>query len=252
MADVTLCTAVEVVRRGLRRGVVADCFNAAVGYSEGRSGTPPCEVDEPDLPRRYPTVFHQRVTQEDELKEYQRLRAEGHWSAASEFREAEPKRLRAAGRNRQQARQESWDAMLDRYTPQHEQMLAGQPALKTDHWSEADADSELDPDEQNRQAEIAAELEQLHLLTNGQPTDADRDIDFAYRNMGLSTVTPLLAPSGAAWCWYLYARKVPDKFLEICAKRRTPKQNRPARSRLGEWRTTSGNGLPCSTESNVN
>ena len=51
--------------------------------------------------------------QEHELKEYQRHRAEGQWIAASEFREAERKRLRTAGRNRQQARDESWEAMLE-------------------------------------------------------------------------------------------------------------------------------------------
>ena len=159
--------------------------------------------------------------QEHELKEYQRLRAEGLWSVASEFRETERRRLRAAGRNRQQARQESLEAMLDKYPPQEGQTPARQAAI--DCRMAADADSDLDLDEQNRRAEIAAELEQLHLLTNGQPTDADRDIDFAYRNMGLSTVTPLLAPSGAAWCWYLYADKEPDKFLEICAKREDAK-----------------------------
>ena len=51
-----------------------------------------------------------------------------------------------------------------------------------DRWSEADAAySESQLDEHNRDAEIAEELKQLVLLTNGQPTDANRDIDFAYR-----------------------------------------------------------------------
>jgi hypothetical protein len=161
--------------------------------------------------------------QENELKEYQRLRSEGLWSAASEFREAERKRLRAAGRNRQQAREESWEVMLEKFPPLDGQTPARQPAVAMDRWSEADTDSELDLDEQNRQAEIAEELEQLHLLTNGQPIDADRDIDFAYRNMALPSVTPLMAPSGAAWQWYLYACREPHKFLEICAKREDAK-----------------------------
>ncbi len=161
--------------------------------------------------------------QEHELKEYQRLRAEGQWTAASEFREAERKRLRAAGRNRQQAREESWDAMLAKYPPLNGQTQARQSTVAIDRWSEADADSESDLDEQNRASEIAEELKQLVLLTNGQPTDADRDIDFAYRNMALSSVTPLMAPSGAAWQWYLYACREPYKFLEICAKREDAK-----------------------------
>ena len=171
--------------------------------------------------------------QEHELKEYQRLRAEGRWNAASEFREAERKRLRAAGRNRQQARDESWDAMLNKYPPQDGQKPARQSAAKTvrgttnlalDRWSEADAaDSEPQIDEQNQDAEFADELQQLALLTNGQPTDADADIVFAYRHMALPTVTPLMAPSTSGWSWYLYARSEPNKFLDICAKREDAK-----------------------------
>jgi len=162
--------------------------------------------------------------QEHELKEYQRLRAEGRWNAASEFREAERKRLRAAGRNRQQARDESWDAMLNKYPPQDGQGPARQSAVALGRWSEADAaDSEPQLDEHNQDAEFADELQQLALLTNGQPTDADGDIDFAYRHMALPTVTPLMAPSTAAWQWYLYARSEPNKFLEICAKREDAK-----------------------------
>ena len=95
-------------------------------------------------------------------------------------------------------------------------------------WSEANEDSELDLDEQNRQARIAEELQQLHRLTNGQPTDADRDIDFAYRNMALSSVTPLTAPSGAAWQWYPYACREPHKFLEIRARREAAKAKQAA------------------------
>ena len=66
--------------------------------------------------------------QEHELKEYQRLRAEGRWNAASEFREAERKRLRAAGLNRQEAREEAWEAMLDKYPPLDGQTPARQSA----------------------------------------------------------------------------------------------------------------------------
>jgi len=40
---------------------------------------------------RWQTIFQEKVMQEHELKEYQRLRAEGRWIAASEFREAERK-----------------------------------------------------------------------------------------------------------------------------------------------------------------
>ena len=65
--------------------------------------------------------------QENELKEYQRLRAEGRWSHASEFREAERQRLRSAGRNKQQARDESWAAMVAKFPP----LEGGRPASDT-------------------------------------------------------------------------------------------------------------------------
>ena len=55
--------------------------------------------------------------QEHERKDYERLRAEGRWPQATEFREAERKRLRKAGRNRQQACNESWVAMLVKFPP---------------------------------------------------------------------------------------------------------------------------------------
>ncbi len=162
--------------------------------------------------------------QEHELKEYQRLRAEGQWAAASEFREAELKRLRAAGLSRQEAREEAWEAMLDKYPPMDGQTPARQSAVAMDRWSEADsADSESEVGEDNQDAEFAEELKQLALLTSAQPTDLDRDIDFAYRNMALPSVTPLMAPSLGAWQWYLYARREPIKFLEISAKREDAK-----------------------------
>lgn len=55
------------------------------------------------------------------------------------------------------------------------------------------------------------------------PTDTDRDIDFAYKNSGNPALTPLMAPSLGAWRWYEYARDLPEKFLEICAKREDAK-----------------------------
>jgi hypothetical protein len=162
--------------------------------------------------------------QEHELKEYQRLRAEGRWHAASEFREAERKRLRAAGRNRQESREESWESMLAKYPPQDGKTAASQSTEALDCGSEADfADSESQLDEHGRDTEFTEELNQLALLTSSQPADVDRDIEFAYRNMSLPTLTPLMAPSLAAWQWYLFARREPIKFLEIFAKREDAK-----------------------------
>jgi len=52
---------------------------------------------------------------EKELKEYQRLRAEGRWPAASEYRETERRRFRGAGHSKEVARRKSWDAMLSKF-----------------------------------------------------------------------------------------------------------------------------------------
>lgn len=71
--------------------------------------------------------------------------------------------------------------------------------------------------------EKVVQLAILATRTANAPTDADRDIDFAYKNSGNPTITPLMAPSLGAWQWYEYARNLPEKFLEICAKREDAK-----------------------------
>ena len=75
-----------------------------------------------------------------------------------------------------------------------------------------------DPDEHDQ-----LELVLLARQTAGRPTDADGDIDFAYRHMSTPSVTPLMAPSMAGWSWYMYSRNEPKKFLEICARREDAK-----------------------------
>ncbi len=156
-----------------------------------------------------------------ELTEYHRLRSEGRWTAASEFRESERKRLRAAGRTRQQARDESFEAMLEKFPPQDEQSRPVLSKVAPDPCDEDNAEeseTEFDDyDEEDQQ--IVNELKHLALLTSDQPVNVDRDIDFAYHHMSLSSLRPLMAPSTAAWQWYLYARDEPHKFLEIYAKR---------------------------------
>ena len=76
---------------------------------------------------------------------------------------------------------------------------------------------------EQKEAEHKQQLAVLAAKTSGAPTDADRDIDFAYKNSANPTITPLMAPSLGAWQWYQYARDLPEKFLEICAKREDAK-----------------------------
>jgi hypothetical protein len=75
----------------------------------------------------------------------------------------------------------------------------------------------------NTEEMIRSQLAVLATRTANDPTDADRDIDWAYKNSGNPTITPLMAPSVGAWQWYEYARENAAKFLEICAKREDAK-----------------------------
>jgi hypothetical protein len=86
-----------------------------------------------------------------------------------------------------------------------------------------EGETEEQKKERERQELLAAELLLLEKRTRDDPTDADRDVNFAYRNMGVPTITPLMAPSVAAWQWYLYARRDPQKFLETVVKREDAK-----------------------------
>lgn len=87
----------------------------------------------------------------------------------------------------------------------------------------ADEAEKLAGSRDDKEAIKLAELSLLAKNTANLPTDADRDIDFAYKNSGNPTITPLMCPSLGAWQWYEYARMLPDKFLEICAKREDAK-----------------------------
>lgn len=68
-----------------------------------------------------------------------------------------------------------------------------------------------------------AQLAELTARTVDQPTDSDRDIDFAYRNMSNVSLLPSQCPSTGAWQWYLYSLMYRDKFLEITQKREDAK-----------------------------
>lgn len=70
---------------------------------------------------------------------------------------------------------------------------------------------------------VTLQLDLLLRRTRDKPTDADADIDFAYRNMAHASVDPLLAPSTAAWAWYAFAREEPSEFLKITQKREDAK-----------------------------
>lgn len=79
------------------------------------------------------------------------------------------------------------------------------------------------PTQKERTADWDIQLRILEKRTRGNPTDADGDIDFAYRNMALQNVVPKMAPSLSAWSWYVFARTEPNEFLKICHRREDAK-----------------------------
>lgn len=76
---------------------------------------------------------------------------------------------------------------------------------------------------EERKKKVQAQLVVLANSTAGAPVDHDRDILWAYQNMGNPHIMPVSAPSAAAWGWYEYSAKDPLKFLEVCAKREDAK-----------------------------
>jgi len=115
---------------------------------------------------------------EKELKEYQRLRAEGRWPAASEYRETERRRFRGAGHSKEVARRKSWDAMLSKFRARGAAVNEGVIIRHTD-------------DERRELIELAqrATAWECHL------TDA---LKWARDHLD-SAVTPARAPSVLAW-----------------------------------------------------
>lgn len=143
-----------------------------------------------------------------ELREYQRLRAEGRWPQANEFREAERKRLRAIGRTRQPARDESWAAMLAKFPPVGQAKPAS-PAVESERIEET-AEGVLIEHSEGEWVELA-ELAQDPGAWDDSLEDAlswasgFRDIE----------VTPSRAPSVLAWMLWKLCRADAYRFVVL-------------------------------------
>ncbi len=121
--------------------------------------------------------------------------------AQSEEERREQKRL--AAQRRRARKQQKTSEEVDLTSPQALPPTPGQTSLP--------------------QSLIDAQLAELTARTADQPTDSDRDIDFAYRNMSNVSLLPSHCPSTGAWQWYLYSLTSRDKFLEITQKREDAK-----------------------------
>lgn len=132
---------------------------------------------------------------EKELKDYQRLRAEGRWPAASDYRETERRRLRAAGHSKEVARRKSWDTMLSKFRPRGALVSQTMPD-QDDVREEIEIVNEgvviRHTDDERREL---IELAQRATAWDCNLTDA---LKWARDNLN-SAVTPARAPSVLAW-----------------------------------------------------
>ena len=151
---------------------------------------------------------------EHERKDYERLRTEGRWPEACEFREAERKRLRTVGRNRQQACDESWSAMLEQYPPieRNEQVTELVPA----------------PTESSSTPPRIAEIEQA--------PDFEFLLRWAVANMGLEPekLDVSQVPNPACIEMLRFAKQDPAKFFGWLSKYDEKVQQKSEESRAFE------------------
>lgn len=116
-----------------------------------------------------------------------RLRQEGRYDAAAEFREETRRRLRDEGVGKEEAKAASWRLMAEEF-----------PSLP-----QAEADDYSD--------EYAA------LLAKSATDDRDfvRDATWVYEHLEDKQVTPADAPSTGAWGTLQWARSSRDKFFQL-------------------------------------
>ena len=146
---------------------------------------------------------------ESERKDYQRLKAAGRWSQASEFREAERRRLRGIGHSKQQACDESWSAMLAKFPPP-DQSQPRSTDVEPERIEEEDNGVSIEhtADERRELLELALDPEAWNDVW-----DETLSWAHAYRNLD---VTPTRAPSILAWLMLKLARADLQRFNDIC------------------------------------
>ena len=129
-----------------------------------------------------------------------RLRQDGRWNEASEFRDRVRTELRASGMNRSQAAEEAWVRMIAEYpAPESE---SGEELVVEPAWP-----SGLTEDDE----QVALEA------ISGRTANFDRDFMWAYSQLGKSNVMPQEAPSAPAWFLLKYANSARSEFLKRAA-----------------------------------
>ena len=110
---------------------------------------------------------------ESKLELTNRLRAEGRWDAACEFRERVREKHKSAGKTKKAAGILAWQAMATKYPPPPEPEMKSVPS---------------------------------NVFANKPATTITQDIEWVYQTMAFSDVEPEQAPSGGAWGMLLFVR----------------------------------------------
>jgi len=129
----------------------------------------------------------QNTVQESRIEATARLRHEGRWNEACEYREAERQRLRTSGVSRKDAVERSWAAMLAEFQP----LEVPEPSISA---SPSDAVHNRDLDQKSL-------------------PDLAGDVLWVYENLERSKLEPCDAPSCGAWGLLLHARQYRQWFF---------------------------------------
>jgi len=130
---------------------------------------------------------------ESKIAATHRLQREGRWDEASQYRDEVRQRLRAEGKKRDEAVDEAWAAMVEKYPPSEEP----------------------DVPNENTDMDYSAELAELIARSAGCETDLPVDIIWVYGQLANDNPTPSDAPSLGAWSLLRWARESPNRFFEV-------------------------------------
>ena len=149
---------------------------------------------------------------ESKIELTERLRREGRWSEASQFKDEVLKKLRSDGMTRADAAEQAWERMAAQYPP-----LAniGKSTPEVPGATVGDPSPEHD-------VEIDVLLDRIG---GGQPSDLVRDTLWTYENLANRRIKASDAPSCGAWALLEWARKYRNRFFEQVLPKAMP--NKP-------------------------
>jgi len=148
----------------------------------------------------------------------ERLRQEGRWEEASQYRDEVRRVLRSQGKPRAEAAEAAWDAMMAKYPP----LLAAEPISDAPQ-PEPEPESET------------LNLDALVRRVEGNEPDLARDTLWAYENLENRKARPEDAPSVGAWSLLKWAKEYRNRFFEqLVPKAMAARTKRVEEDGLGE------------------